>query len=115
MYYIDALNLSRLAVKHGVLRTHTQMDPETGEKITGILVFVEGKEEPELWDEDYMVHELMTDTEGEKTLLAELAKKGVAFRRYEGSPADEALSTVCEALSDAITNSVSKDNKTKGE
>lgn len=103
MYYIDALHLTNLAVEHGVLKTHTQMDPETGEKFTRILVFIEGKKEPELWDHDYMVRELMTDSEGEYMLIETLAEKGVTFERYEGSASDQALKDACQNAPEYIT------------
>ena len=102
MYYIDALHLTNLAVEHGILKTHTQMDPQTGEEFTGILVFIEGKKEPELWDHDYMVRKLMEDSEGEQVLIESLAEKGVLFERYEGSASDQALKDACKTAPENI-------------
>lgn len=96
MYYIDARSLIQLAVKHGCLTQHTQVNPQTGEEESGILVYIEGVEKPELWTEEYLAHVLMDDFEGESALIEALAEKSVPFERYEGSPADKALKSICK-------------------
>lgn len=95
MYYIDAKKLVQLAIQHGCLTTHTQQDSQTGDEETGILIYREGSELPELWSDEYLVLELMIDSDGEAALIAALAEKGVPFERFEGSKADLALDSIC--------------------
>lgn len=94
MYYIDAIELVKLSVKHGVLATHTQTDPSSGVQVSGIVVYIEGSDIPELWEEDYMAHVLMEDPEGEVALIAALRGKGIEFARVEGSSRDNAMKSL---------------------
>jgi len=96
MYYIDARSLIQLAVKHGCLTQHTQVNSQTREEVSGILVYIEGAEQPELWTTEYLTQFLMVDAEGEAALIAALAEKGVLFEKFEGSKADWALDAICE-------------------
>lgn len=99
MYYIDARNLLHLAEEHGFFTRHTQINPDTGKEESGFLVYVAGKDDPELWDEEVLIHALMEDDEGERTLLAALAERGIEFKRFEGSDSDRVLNTLCEKYS----------------
>ena len=44
-----------------------------------------------MWTEEYIVHVLMGDSEGEDALISALAEKGITFEHYEGSASDKAL------------------------
>ena len=96
MYYIDALNLTHLAIENNILIKYTQVD-SSGEAVTGVLVFFEGIELPELWTEDYFVYSLMGDKEGELALISALERKGVKFDRYEGSNSGKSSKSVRSA------------------
>lgn len=95
MYYIDARNLVHLAEEHGLFTRHTQVNSDTGKEETGFIVYLVGKDEPELWDEEVLIRALMEDAEGESALLAALAERGIEFKRFEGSDSDRVLNTLC--------------------
>lgn len=73
MYYIDAINLLKLCVEHGVLRTNETKD----------IIFVLRETGWDRVQTDVLARELMHDEEGQKTLIKALADKGIEFKpRY---------------------------------
>ena len=83
MWYIDALFLINLCVKHGILQSR------------GSCVFIyrdagaNPEESPEGWyleQIDDVACELMNDEEGQRALISALQERGVAFRTVDKRP-----------------------------